>query len=30
LLLFSFLLVAPAILLLRRPRGGAAAPADAH
>ena len=30
LLLISFLLVAPAILLLRRPRGGAAAPADAH
>ena len=26
----SFLLVAPAILLLRRPRGAAAAPADAH
>src|SRR5215213_5706604 len=30
LLLISFLLVAPAILLLRRPRGGAAAGAEAH
>jgi MFS transporter, DHA2 family, multidrug resistance protein len=30
LLLLSFLIVSPAILLLRRPRGGGQSPADAH